>query len=106
MEWALDTNGKMPGREFFDSLNESDQAKVLALFKLLAETGQIRNREKFQKLEGTELFEFKSFQLRFHGDFRPGRRFVVASGVRKKKQKADKSDLQVAARILKESDQR
>lgn len=106
MEWAIDARGRMPGREFFDSLSEPDQAKVYALFKLLADTGQIRNREKFQKLEGTELFEFKSFQLRFHGDFRPGQRFVVASGVRKKKQKASKSDLQVAARILKENDQR
>lgn len=106
MEWAIDARGRMPGQEFFDSLSESDQAKVYALFQLLADTGKVSNREKFQKLEGTELFEFKSFQLRFHGDFRPGHRFVVADGVRKKKQKASQSDLRAAARILTESDQR
>jgi hypothetical protein len=94
----------MPGREFLDSQNEVDQAKVYALFQQLAETGQLRNREKFQKLTDTDLFEFKSFQLRFMGDFRPGHRFVIALGVRKKKDKATPADLRLAQRILQEYD--
>jgi hypothetical protein len=52
---------------------------VLALFQILGETGKILNREKFKGLgeQGLGLFEFKSFQIRFIGDFRPGKRFVV-----------------------------
>lgn len=94
----------MPGREFLYSQDEADRAKIYALFKQLADTGQLRNREKFQKLTGSDLFEFKSFQLRFLGDFRPGNRFVVALGVRKKKQKASPGDLRLAQRILQEHD--
>lgn len=104
MEWAIDARGRMPGRGFLNSQDDADQAKVYALFKQLAETGQVRNREKFQKLAGSTLFEFKSFQLRFLGDFRPGNRFVVAVGVRKKKQKANPGDLKAAQNILQEHD--
>ena len=104
VEWAVDARGRMPGREFLNSQNEADQAKIYALFKQLADTGQLRNREKFQKLTGSALFEFKSFQLRFLGDFRPGNRFIVAIGVRKKKQKASPGDLKAAEKILQEHD--
>ena len=106
MEWAVDARGKMPGREFLLSQDETDQAKVYALFKQLADTGQLRNREKFQKLTGTDLFEFKSFQLRFLGDFRTGGRFVVATGLRKKKDKANQTDIRHALRILREYDEK
>lgn len=102
VEWAIDARGRKPGCEFFERLGESDQAKVLALFRLLADTGQIRNREKFKKVVDG-LFEFKSFQLRFFGDFRPGYRFIVASGVRKKQHRADPADIRVALRILEEN---
>ena len=104
VEWAVDARDRIIGREFLNSQTESDQAKVYALFQQLADIGQIRNREKFQRVTGTELFEFKSYQLRFFGDFRPGSRFVVASGVRKKKDKADPRDLVLALRILREHD--
>ena len=104
VEWAIDARGRMPGREFLNSQSEADQAKVYALFKQLADTGQLRNREKFQKLTGSDIFEFKSFQLRFFGNFRPGYRFVVAFGVRKKKQRANSADLRVAAKLLQEHD--
>jgi len=104
VEWAVDARGRMPGRDFLHSQGEADQAKVYALFKQLATTGQLRNREKFQKLADTDLFEFKSFQLRFFGDFRPGNRFVVATGVRKKKMKTDPKDLRLAQDVLQEHD--
>jgi hypothetical protein len=40
------------------------------------------------------------------GAFRAGKHFVVAHGVRKKKDDLDPVDIQIAARILKENDQR
>jgi hypothetical protein len=56
--------------------------------------------------QGFGLFEFKSFQVRFLGDFRPGKRFLLAHGVQKKKDELDLADVQTAVRILKENDQR
>src|SRR5262245_56352296 len=100
VEWAVDARSRKPGCEFLESLSEADQAKVLALFRLFADTGQIKNREKFKKLVDG-FFEFKSFQLRFLGDFRHGFRFVVATGVRKKKDKANPIDIETALRVLK-----
>ena len=48
------------------------------------------------------LWEFKSFQLRFLGGFAGSRRFVVADGLRKKKQRHRPQDLDRAARRLSE----
>ena len=108
VEWAQDSRGQESAFRFFEGLDDADKAKILALFQMLAERGSIQNREKFKSLgqKGLGLFEFKSFQLRFIGDFRLGKRFVVAHGVRKKKDDLDPVDIQIAARILKENDQR
>ena len=75
------------------------------LFERLAESGRIRHNEKFKKLDdrqGHAIWEFKSYQLRFLGAFAPGRRFLVAHGVRKKKNNLRSADLDRAARILTE----
>ncbi|MCZ6479261.1 MAG: hypothetical protein O6929_02470, partial [candidate division NC10 bacterium] len=80
VEWAVDEKGNMPAREFYLGLTDRDKAKVNTLFGRLAEFGEIRNREKFKQLgakagqQAQGLWEFKSFQVRFIGDFRPGRR--------------------------------
>src|SRR6266545_5870946 len=104
VEWAETASGREPAFDFFGTLDVPDQAKVLALFQRLAEAGRIMNAEKFKGLgeQGLGLFEFKSFQIRFIGDFRPGKRFIVAHGLRKKKDDLDAADIAVAARIMKE----
>lgn len=75
------------------------------LFERLADHGRIRNNEQFKKLgdrQGHAIWEFKSYQLRFLGAFTPGGRFLVALGLRKKKNKLRSADLDRAARILSE----
>ncbi|GJM43214.1 MAG: hypothetical protein DHS20C21_00560 [Gemmatimonadota bacterium] len=104
VEWAKDHRGRMPAREFFVGLGPEDVAKVSALFRKLANTGKIRNREKFKKVDS--IWEFKSFRIRLLGDFRPGHRFVVALGVIKKKGRLRQEDLDKAVRILEENDAR
>jgi Gp49-like protein DUF891 len=106
VEWARTANGQEPARDFFLTLDTADQAKLLDLFNRLAETGRIPNSDRFKSLgpTGAGLFEFRIFQVRFLGDFRPGKRFVVASGLRKKRDKLDRGDIQVAARIMQEND--
>lgn len=78
VEWAVDSKGSMPAREFFVGLSDAEKARMLGLFKRLAEFGNLSNREKFKRLgekagaRGRDLWEFKDHQLRFIGDFRPG----------------------------------
>ncbi len=51
------------------------------------------------------LWECKSFQIRFIGDFRPGGRFIIAHGLdNKKKDNLPKPDIEKAVRILEEHD--
>jgi hypothetical protein len=39
--------------------------------------GKVWNKERFKKLEGTDLYEFKRYQLRLAGFFLPGKIFVI-----------------------------
>lgn len=103
VDWAFNSAGQMPAREFFLTLEPQDREKMVALFKRLADTGRISNVEKFKHVEGG-LFEFKSFQIRFLGEFRPGKRFVVSHGVQKKRDALDKVDIATAHRVLAEND--
>lgn len=103
----MDANGSMAAKAEFENLNDADAAKVAALFQRLANFGTIANREKFKKLgkKGVGLFEFKSFQDRFIGDFRPGKRFLIASYTKKKKDKLDPAVVKRAVDILFANDQ-
>ena len=90
VEWASDQNGEMPARDYYVDLPDKDKAKIGALFQLFANQGFVQNREKFKKLgskakgKGSELWEFKSFQHRFLGDYRQKGRFIIAHALRKK----------------------
>ena len=50
VEWAVDSRGQMPARELYLNLPDEDKAKVLLLFKRLADFGRISNTEKFKQL--------------------------------------------------------
>lgn len=108
VEWVSDARGRLPALEFYEELSREDRQKILALFKRLADSGAIANREHFKCLgkRGGNLWEFKRFQLRFLGDYRPGGRFLVVLGLRKKKDDLSDADIEKAERILAEHDQR
>jgi hypothetical protein len=107
VEWARDSRGRLPALDFFQELSCKERQRILALFKRLADAGEIVNREQFKCLGrgGQNLWEFKRFQLRFLGDYRPGGRFVVAIGLRKKRDDLGVSAIARAARILAEHDE-
>jgi mRNA-degrading endonuclease RelE of RelBE toxin-antitoxin system len=106
IEYAVRANGRCPAREFHESLPTPDQAKILALLVRMGDHGQIFNKEKFKKIEGTRLYEFKSFQVRIICSFQPKRRLVLLHGVIKKKDRYDRSDIETAERILAEHEGR
>jgi phage-related protein len=100
IEFAVCADGNVPAMRFFDSLPQQDKRKLLVLFDRLAEFGQILNREKFKKIEGTNgLFEFKSFQIRMPGFYTTDGRFVITHGFRKKQDAISKAEIETAYEI-------
>ena len=80
-------------------MSEPDRNKLLALLKRAAEHGPPHNEQKFKKL-GDDLFEFKSFQDRVFCAFRGKSILILTHGVKKKKDKHDKKDMQKAKDLL------
>lgn len=68
---------------FLRSLERPERIKIERLVKQLERDGRIDSYEKFKHLGGG-LWEFKSFQVRLFGGFKPGGRFVVVDGAIKK----------------------
>ena len=101
--WAKNARGRLPARDFYMALSDAEKAKVQATFGALADFGRIPNTERFKKLRD-DLFEFKNHQIRMVGAFRPGQVFLVAHGVRKRKDKHRPEDLEIAIRVLTEHD--
>ncbi|HKV23944.1 MAG TPA: type II toxin-antitoxin system RelE/ParE family toxin [Candidatus Acidoferrum sp.] len=104
IEFAIRANGSMPAKDFFDTdLTESERLKFRPPVMRLADDGLVANEERFKKVEGTkDLWEFKLHQVRILGFYMPGARFVLAHGLRKKKDRLSKSDIEVAETIRRE----
>lgn len=102
----MDEKGELPAKLDFENLSPADRAKAFSLFRRLADSGKISNREKFKSLgtKGAHLWEFKNFQDRFIGDFRPGKRFLVAAYSRKKKDQLDPATVARAIKMLAAND--
>jgi hypothetical protein len=100
IEYAVCSNGTMPAREFIEGLDPSDQRKLDTLFRRMAETGKIFNREQFKLVEG-EIFEFKRFQTRV-GCFQVGPRWILTHGFQKKGDRWPKAEVIRAERIMRE----
>jgi phage-related protein len=101
--FARERNDACPGCEFFDQLDLSDKAKLMALFRIAGDHGKFHNREKFGDLGGG-LFEFKSFQIRMPFAYAQSERslILITHGFIKKKDKTSKEDIARARRIFEE----
>lgn len=90
-------DGTCPSGDFLDALDSSGRRKLDVLFERLGSFGKISNVEKFKKVEGSaDIWEFKSSQIRVFCFFAPGRRVMLALGVRKKKNKHRRQDIERA----------
>lgn len=61
--WGADGSGRYRAREYFEGLEDREQAKFEPLFRRLAETGKITNRERFIK-EPDGIYCFKNHAKR------------------------------------------
>src|SRR5579863_2394394 len=85
VEYAIRCDGSVPAQDFFHVIEARWQARLVVLFKLLGDTGLIRNPEQFRKFTDG-FFEFKAFQVRMPCYFRPDKRVVITHGFAKKKE--------------------
>lgn len=97
--WGADPSGHYRAREYFEKLKRADQAKFDALFRRLAETGRIKNKEKFVK-EPDGIYCFKCHSKRI-ACFFDGRDVVLIDGFGKKTGQSTRSRrrLATAARL-------
>jgi phage-related protein len=103
LAFARERSGACPGAQFFDQLNLSDKAKLMALFKYAADHADFRNTEKFGDL-GNGLFEFKSFQIRMPFAYAKNERklILITHGFVKKSRKTSTPEITRAWRIFNE----
>ncbi|MGA2590251.1 MAG: type II toxin-antitoxin system RelE/ParE family toxin [Bryobacteraceae bacterium] len=100
--YAVCINGTSPGSDYYTALDETDKAKLNALFARMAEHGVIKNETKFKKITGTEFFEFKSHQIRMPCYYVPGRLLVITHGFNKKTDRMPPAEIARAERIRRE----
>lgn len=93
-----------PGEEFYDALDDGDKAKLNKLFEHLGDHSKISNKEKFKKIEGTDFFEFKSFQIRMPCYFKQGGLVIITHGFRKKDDRIPPAEIKRAERIKEEDE--
>jgi phage-related protein len=96
---ALTDGKKCPACDFIEKLRESDQKKVIQLLKRAADHGLLRNEEKFRKLKGHELWEFKSYQVRLLCFMDGGSLIILTHGFIKKTNKTPHTEIEKANRL-------
>jgi len=88
--------GSYPTEEFIKSLNNEEKVSLIALFKIWGENkGHLRNEHKFKKLEQhlVAILEFKDYQVRLAGFWKPNYNFNLIYGFKKKQDRWPQSDL-------------
>lgn len=100
IEYAVCANRSMPAKEFIEGLDEGDQRKLDVLFRKMAETGKLFNKEQF-KLVKEKIYEFKRHQIRI-GCFQVETSWVLTHGFKKKTDRWPQNELKRAERIREE----
>lgn len=101
----VDERGLKPVELYIDTLQENEQKKIISLLNFMLDQGKIINQEKFKKLEGASIFEFKSKPHRILCFILPGlskKSFVLTNAYKKEKGKAPKIQIEKANRIKNE----
>lgn len=86
IEWYFDQKGKSHSLDYFDQLNDDEQIKLLNLFELFGNLGEIKNKTKF-RYEDDKIYAFKPQPHRFLCFFFKGNKVIVTNAFHKKTDK-------------------
>ena len=98
IEWYFDADGKSIALDYFESLDDVNQMKLLGLFELIGNTGEIRNKEKF-RYEDDKIYAFKPQPHRFLCFFYTGHKIIVTNAFHKKADKLPPNEKDRAIRF-------
>ena len=89
--------------KYISGLNEQEELKLIKLFELMLDRGNIFNKEKFRNLRGSDgIFEFKSDAHRILCFILKGyypKSFILTHGFKKEKGKTPKKEINKAEQI-------
>jgi phage-related protein len=102
IEYVELPNGRVPAREFVDSLDEKAAARIDAFIERLRSSGNRMEGKFVKKLTG-ELFELRVKQFdrifRILFFYQPGRLVVITSGFQKKTEQTPPAEIARAERL-------
>jgi phage-related protein len=98
IEWYFDSKDKSASLDYFEALDDKNQIKLLQLFELMGNTGQIKNKEKFNN-EGDKIYAFKPQPHRFLCFFFTDKKIIVTNAFHKKTDKLPKNEKDKALKI-------
>lgn len=108
-KWEIElyenSKGEKIVEEFFDSLDEKANLKIVRAFELLKTFGLEGGYPHIKKLTGTHLWEYRilgSDSIRILYVSMTGRIFLILHGFKKKKQKTPPKEIKIAEERLKE----
>jgi len=106
VELAITANDRCPAKKFLDGLSKLDREIILRIVKRLADKGKVTNPKQFKKIEGTDFFEFKNFQIRMPCYFHPDGRIIITHGFPKKGDSIKPDEIDRMKRIRNENEKR
>jgi len=100
--WKIDyarlTNGNCPVKDFIDSLNEREQAKFAILLRKVADVRNFNHIQKFKKLSGRNLWQFRSDDYRLLC-YQLKNIYILTNGFRKDQNKTNPKYIELAIKI-------
>jgi phage-related protein len=96
--WGLAASDQCQARDYYRSLDLTDRAKAMALFKRMADIGKIYDLRKFNR-ETKKLYVFKQQPHRFFCFFAREMRIYIISAYRKQSSKAPPREIARAERL-------
>ena len=106
---AVRPNGRSPALKFLEGLEKNDRKvlrKFYALFQRMAERGVIRNKKKFRKEGGDDIYGFKGSAQHRIGCFLDRNTWVLTHGFVKKCDKWPIKEIGRAEKIMEDDRER
>lgn len=91
VEWYYTVDGKSQPFEYFNSLDNRQQMKLLYLVKRICDFGKISDKTKFN-YENDGIWAFKPKPDRFLSFFTTGRKIIITNAFEKKCEKLPASE--------------
>lgn len=98
IEWYFDNKGQSLALDYFNSLRDEEQIKLLNLLELMGNVGEIKNKTKFRN-EGDKIYAFKPQPHRFLCFFFVGNKIIITNAFQKKTDKLPISEKERALKI-------